>query len=107
MLGGGPGINAGDTGASAISNLDKQIGELVISPNPTSDVFNLQFDYAGNAELAIAVLNNVGQVVHREQNAIARKNSLTISTSDWSAGTYFIRLSSEEGVSAKRVMVVK
>ena len=71
----------------ANEEIEKDVQELSISPNPALDKVNINFDYQGVEQLSIVVVNSVGQEVFRNtNNVITGKVNLEISTSTWNTG---------------------
>ncbi|MFK8007545.1 MAG: T9SS type A sorting domain-containing protein [Saprospiraceae bacterium] len=100
------GTNLGNT----VSNeeIEKDLQELSVFPNPTNEKVNINFDYQGVDQLSIVVVNSVGQEVFRNAtNVNAGKANLEISTSTWNAGIYFIKFQSEKGIKTERLSVTK
>lgn len=105
---GDPGILAGDTGLSTvgINDLSTDISGLSVSPNPAQEYFNISFEYNASQALDVNVYNVVGQLI--ENVSIARDQgsyNLTVNTSDWDSGVYYLRLQSNVGVRTKKIFV--
>lgn len=98
-------IIAGDTGVSAVKNLDQVLDEVNISPNPVVDLLQLSFDYSGNEKLQISILDNTGKIV-TTQSANGSAN-YSFNTSDWTAGLYFVNFSTTAGVRSEKIFVSK
>lgn len=92
----------------ATDEIEKDLQELSIFPNPATENFNINFDYQGVDQLSIVVVNSVGQEVFRNDNNIITGDvNLEISTSTWNAGIYFIKFQSEKGIKTERLSVAK
>lgn len=105
---GDPGIVAGDTGLSTvgISDLSEELSDFSIAPNPARDFFNISFEYNATEALNVNVYNVVGQLV--ENVSVAKeqgKYNLTVNTSNWDSGIYYLRLQSSTGVRTQKVFV--
>ncbi len=66
---------------------------------------SLNFDKATNANLTIAQLD--GKVMSFESHKAIEKSIIPVNTSDLNAGTYLIRVSTDEGTLTKKFTVVK
>ncbi len=104
---GGPGIMAGETGLSVgLNDLSNDLTDINIAPNPAQDFFNVNFEYASSSSLKVDVYNSVGQMVNEVSVATgAGTYKLTVNTSDWSTGVYYVRFQSNEGVRTERVSI--
>ncbi|MFK7770858.1 MAG: T9SS type A sorting domain-containing protein [Saprospiraceae bacterium] len=92
----------------ATEEIEKDLQELSVFPNPATEIVNINFDYQGIDQLSIIVVNSVGQEVFRNSNnVITGKVNLEISTSTWNSGIYFIKFQSEKGVKTERLSVSK
>ena len=98
-------IEAGNTGVVAVKNLDKVLDEVVISPNPVVDILQLSFEYSGEEQLQISILNNVGKLVtsQKENGSV----NYTFNTADWTPGMYFVNFNTSTGVKTKKIFVTK
>lgn len=87
-------IYVGGVGINEVSN-------AVIScyPNPVKDVLNLN---SSSTIEDIKVINMVGQVVLTQK---AGSNSVTVNTSDLSAGIYTVQLKMADGIANKKIVV--
>ena len=92
----------------ATEDIEKDLQELSVFPNPASEIVNINFDYQGVDQLSIVVVNSVGQEVFRNSNNVKTgKINLDISTSTWNAGIYFIKFQSKKGIKTERLSVAK
>ena len=92
----------------ANEEIEKEVQELSVFPNPAIEKVNINFDYQGVDQLSIIVVNSVGKEVFRNATNVATgKVNLEIPTSTWNAGIYFIQFQSEKGIKTERLSVVK
>jgi hypothetical protein len=92
------------TGVNSIAN---SANNLQIVPNPVVNNMNVTFT-TENAEANITIKNVQGQVVRNvSKNTVKGANTLKISTSDLSAGVYFLSVSSETNFTTQRFVVNK
>lgn len=73
---------------------------VAVYPNPTQDLVNVVAPGMNH----VTVLNTLGQVVYDTE---AEGNSLVLNLSQYQAGMYLVRVSTERGVVVKRINVVK
>lgn len=74
-----------------------------VYPNPVVDHLNVSFDAEKAANCEIQITNISGQLVYKTGKQVyPGNNRITINTVDYNAGTYFIRVISEEYSSVSR-----
>ncbi|MBK9723271.1 MAG: T9SS type A sorting domain-containing protein [Saprospiraceae bacterium] len=81
---------------------------MSLYPNPVVNdnlKVGLNFDKATDANLTIADIN--GKILGFESHKAVTKDIFSISTSDLKAGSYLIRVSTDEGTSTKQFTVIK
>lgn len=98
-------IEAGDIGSVAVQNLDEVLNQVVISPNPVRDIMKLNFDYQGDDQLQISILDNTGRLI-TSQTANG-SSSYSFDTSNWAAGLYSVNFSTKDGVRSEKIFVSK
>ncbi len=91
---------------TSTNQLEKEVTELLVAPNPASDIVNITLNYMGEENLSIIVTNSVGKEIYRNPNNILQgETSVEISVSDWSNGIYFIQLQNEKGIKTERLSI--
>jgi hypothetical protein len=80
-------------------------GTLAIYPNPTRGLFNVEFATAASKDVEISIVNMVGQVIATEVVKVNGAYSNQFDLSDESAGVYFIKFTTDEGVLTERITV--
>jgi hypothetical protein len=82
---------------------------LNVYPNPTVDNFTLEFELAEATKLNINLVNAMGQTVRTIDNSNfnSGKHLINVNTSDLAAGTYFVTIRNQEGVTTKTITVTK
>jgi parallel beta-helix repeat protein len=80
-------------------------GTLSIYPNPTRGLFNVEFATAASEEVEISIVNMVGQVIATEVVKVNGVYSNQFDLSNESAGVYFIKFTTNEGVLTERITV--
>jgi len=79
---------------------------LKIYPNPNNGTFNLVLEGHGTESMILEILNNVGQIVYKEE--IERLNGnykSLINISEYSEGVYMLRLSGDQTNILQRLIV--
>jgi hypothetical protein len=80
-------------------------GTLSIYPNPTRGLFNVEFATASATNIEISIVNMVGQVISNEVVSVNGLYNNQFDLSDESAGVYFIKFTTDEGVLTERITV--
>jgi hypothetical protein len=80
-------------------------GTLSIYPNPTRGLFNVEFATAASKDVEISIVNMVGQVIATEVVKVNGAYSNQFDLSNESAGVYFIKFTTDEGVLTERITV--
>lgn len=75
---------------------------LDVYPNPVSDHAIIE---ASEPIQNITVVNAIGQIVHTQNNI--NNNIFTLNTQQYPAGMYIVTVKSEQGISTKRISIVK
>ncbi|MDX2361406.1 MAG: T9SS type A sorting domain-containing protein [Crocinitomicaceae bacterium] len=87
------------------SLLDQVFGNISISPNPSSDVFNITFNQAIGGNTTLEVLNMIGQVVESiELGELTDGKTISIDAKQWAAGTYVLQLTNGSITSDMKVI---
>lgn len=93
---------------TSTEELEKDLQNVMIAPNPATNRVNVYFDYQGTENLNIVIVNSVGKEVYRTNNGLSTGEvNLDIPITDWNSGIYFIQFQSEKGVKTERLSVVK
>ena len=80
-------------------------GTLSIYPNPTRGLFNVEFATASATNVEISIVNMVGQVISNDVVTVNGLYNNQFDLSNESAGVYFIKFTTEEGVLTERITV--
>lgn len=73
--------------------------DFTIYPNPVSDQLNIM---SGDEMTQVDIFNQLGQRVYSQ---VVKNNFFNMSTLGYQSGVYFIRVTTENGVSSKKVMI--
>jgi hypothetical protein len=78
------------------------LGEITIYPNPATTYFVIEFDrFIPN--VTIQIIDAAGKVI--ENKNVVADNTVTISTKEFTAGVYFVRITSDEFETTKVLIV--
>ena len=92
---------------SAVETLLNEADEMRLFPNPFTSVLSLEMNLNSRVDdLQIEVLNTAGQILSTQtQNTLsAGRHLLPINMKDNVAGVYFVRISTENGSTVRRVV---
>lgn len=93
---------------TSVQELEKNLQDIMIAPNPATERVNVAFEYRGIENLNIVIVNSVGKEVYRTANGLsAGEVNLDIPITDWNSGIYFIQFQNQNGVITERLSVVK
>jgi len=93
------------TGLGVDDNTISPNTQIVVYPNPTNGVFNVDFK---NEIKNIRVSNTLGQVVYEEKVAVSTPGTTkSIDLSNYGNGTYIINVSNDMGTSNYKVILEK
>ena len=74
-----------------------------VFPNPATDLVNIK---VSNDIRTVQVMNNLGMVI--SSATVAQEKIINLNTSNYSAGTYFVRFISENGkTTVKKLVIIK
>lgn len=80
---------------------------LSVFPNPASDYINLDIDFDEATDASVFITDVSGRLVKSQNLGTITKERATIDVSDLAAGTYMVRLSTNEGFKVQRVVITK
>lgn len=99
------------TPSAVLENAPSQIANreisLVVSPNPFTSSFRLQFEHTVSQAVKILVYNQLGQEIETVASPDwyqAGKHELQLDTQRWPSGIYFVRLESGEHSLTKKIV---
>ncbi|BDS12538.1 T9SS type A sorting domain-containing protein [Aureispira anguillae] len=80
-----------------------------VFPVPTDDYLTIQLSSNQNSRIDLEVYDALGTLVHQERKSISSANSqqLKMTTSQLSAGIYYLKISNNEGYAQQRKFVVQ
>ena len=85
---------------------DLNIDKLNIYPNPSKDVFNIEFTSLVSQDLEIRIMNSIGEIVYRDKinNHIGKYSNL-ISLEEYSKTIYFLEIQTDVGTINKKLIL--
>ncbi len=79
---------------------------VVVYPNPSNGIFILNVNALyQNIEMKFTILNNLGEIIY--DHVATGGNQQQIDISDYAAGTYTLKIISENGFATKKLVIVK
>ncbi len=79
---------------------------LEVAPNPASELININIDLVENHEEAmLRVLDVTGKVIESRVYSQLQKEQLTIDVTSWTPGSYFLYLTTKDGIKAHHFIV--
>lgn len=83
--------------------------ELNVYPNPVVAQFNISFNLLSPSNVLIEVIDFTGAVVGTVSNAamLAGNHTSVLSTEDYAGGIYIVKISTDDAVETKKVVVTK
>src|SRR5690606_248724 len=85
--------------------VDPGLNNLVVFPNPATDIFNITFDLPDYENIHIQIANASGQVVHEMDYPHTLNQTYSFSTGLFSRGVFVIRISGEGFSETKRLII--
>lgn len=93
--------------AVSISEMFKNEAGLLIYPNPSGAVFNVEYLNANEGDkITLKVINLLGSAIYREVvSGVKGKYTKIIDLSGLSKGTYFVSLQNRESITTRKIIV--
>jgi hypothetical protein len=86
-----------------VSSVSETLIDVNIYPNPSSNIFNLEFNLASEAE--ITVTNVLGEQVYFESNQSIGEYNTQIDLSNYSKGIYNLTIKTSDGLSNHKLIL--
>ena len=85
---------------------DFYIDRLVIYPNPSRDIFNIEFTSLLRQDLEIRIFNSIGEIVYMEnlENYIGEYNK-AINLEEYSKALYFLEITTNDEIINKKLIL--
>jgi hypothetical protein len=82
------------------------IGALSIYPNPSSDIFNIEFTSYSRQSLVVRVVNILGEYILEDKlDDFEGKYVQSINLDNYSKGSYFLEIITDQGVINKKLIL--
>jgi PKD repeat protein len=93
--------------ATGIEDIENQVNDLSIFPNPANELLNLSFDLAENKGLSFSISNVLGQTVYNSEKRMYAKgkNGLSLDLQQLENGFYLVSISDGKQQITKRFVV--
>jgi hypothetical protein len=94
-------------GITSIAEIS-QIESLSINPNPinSGDNFYINMDLNESVDMNIQIIDITGKSVHNQSvKATEGNNEISVNSQSLNTGMYFVKLSSENGVTTKKIVI--
>jgi len=89
---------------SSIHNVN--INDLLVSPNPSKNIFNITFSSTTNSDIKIKIVNLIGKIVFIENlQQFNGEYSNQINLQENSKGVYFLEIETERGAINKKLIL--
>jgi hypothetical protein len=96
------------SGVTGINTVDANISSVELYPNPTANETSVNITLVNTSEVAVTVLNNVGQIVYQSMSTLdAGSNKVNIDTRNLASGIYNVLVATENGSVTKKLSVTK
>jgi len=91
-----------------VEELQDASGAILVYPNPANDRIRIQSKLSILHNAQLQLISSTGQIVHTQYvGDMPASRSLTIDTSQLAAGTYAVRLSSDEVLQLKGIVITR
>lgn len=91
---------------AGVEDLNALASSFGISPNPNSGNCEVSFDLKNKQQVTIEILTVEGkQVMRLQQDGVFGRNTLSLNMQELAKGTYFVKLTTEDGSVNKRIAV--
>jgi hypothetical protein len=98
-----------DVAATSISNLNPELGELLLYPNPANTTLNLELIFKQRTEnLNVEFINSLGQSIRTEVLAYGFGNQrYTLDVKDLESGVYIVKIKTDLGESNRKLTITR
>jgi len=96
-----------ETGTASISNLTNNLKQVIVYPNPVTDILNINFELNKLTDTKIEIFDLSG----KQMGVILNENlkgmvSKQINTTEFKSGIYFVRIKTENEAVIKKINVI-
>jgi len=91
-----------------IDEVNALSNSLTVFPNPASQNVRLNFNLTDNQKIEVVLANALGQVVYTQNTEkISGEQTIDLNVSAFEKGVYFVRIKTEDGLTATRKIIVQ
>ena len=83
------------------------LSNLFLAPNPTHDATNLKLTFDKAVDVEVSIVDALGRVLQTRNRSNATNVDYDFDLSDYPGGVYFVRISADNQVMAKRIVLMK
>ena len=85
---------------------DLNIKQLIIYPNPSIDIFNIEFTSLSRQNLEIRIINSIGEIIYLENlENYTGEYSKAINLKEYSKAFYFLEITTNGGIINKKLIL--
>lgn len=96
-----------ETGTASISNLTNNLNQVIVYPNPVTDILNINFELNKSIDTKIEIFDlsgkQMGVVLNENLKGMVSKQ---INTTEFKSGIYFVRIQTENDAVIKKISVI-
>ncbi len=91
-----------------INNLENNITNLNVYPNPSNGMFTLNYTITGSDNVTISIINELGQQVYTEQKNINTGDyAEQLNVENLASGIYSLRMQTTNGTSVRKLLIMQ
>lgn len=94
------------TTVTAIQEADKELLQVKLYPNPSSDLFFVHIENCKAPNIQISIYDMNGKLMSKELY-VAQNNHIGINTQHWQTGSYLLQLSNSAGLTLGSYIILK
>ena len=96
-----------ETGTASVYNLNNNFNQVIVYPNPVTDILNINFELNKSTASKIEILDLSGkQVAVIADENLTGMVSKQINTANFKSGIYFVKIQSENETITKKFSVI-
>jgi hypothetical protein len=90
---------------TGITDLSALVADINVFPNPAGEVINVVFNFSKPANALVVITDVSGRIMEQVKYEFTQSGNLSINTTGFSAGLYFVTLKTEAGQLSRKVLV--
>jgi hypothetical protein len=85
---------------------DNQINDLNVYPNPSKDVFNIEFTSSSRQSLEVRIINIIGEVIFTKNlEQFVGEYNKQVELATYTKGIYFLEIETDSGIINKKLIL--